>query len=209
MKTVGRTVPVSHHFLRLGGDASPYLKLFFAAGTFALLAACSKQAPPPAVAAVPAKPAAPHAAPPAPPPPGPVAAPPVPESRPSDSPAKASATAEGLAKEGAVLFENNCATCHMADGSGVPFLQPAIKGSALLSNADPQYLLTLILRGSPSLGEGAKAFENDMPPLDQLTDAEISALATYVRQRFAAVPVTKSVTPAEVAVARARPGMPQ
>jgi mono/diheme cytochrome c family protein len=156
------------------------------------LAGCAKQETPPATASIPAKAAPPAAA--------PVATPAV--------PAPAAAT-EAQLKAGEELFAHNCATCHMADGSGVPFLQPAIKGSALLSNADPQYLLTLILRGSPSLGEGAKAFENDMPPLDQLTDAEIAALATYVRQRFAAVPVTKPVTPAEVAVARARPGMPQ
>jgi len=123
--------------------------------------------------------------------------------------APAAVPAATLTKEGAALFENTCATCHMIDGSGVPYLQPAIAGSALISNADPQYLLTLILRGSPSLGDGAKAYENDMPPLDHLTDAEIATLATYVRLRFAAVPITKPVTPPEVAVARARPGMPQ
>lgn len=110
---------------------------------------------------------------------------------------------------GATLFSLNCATCHMADGDGVPYLQPGIKGSAWISDPDPQLLLSLILRGSAVLGEGAQAYENDMAPLSHLSDAEIAAVATYVRQRFAAVPITRPVTPAEVALARARPGLPQ
>ena len=113
----------------------------------------------------------------------------------------------GLALDGEKLFLQNCATCHMADGSGVPFLQPPIKGSAWISSPDPQRLLALILRGSAVLGEAAQAFENDMAPQGHLTDAEIAALATYTRQRFAAPPA-KPVTPAEVAVARSRPGRP-
>ena len=97
----------------------------------------------------------------------------------------------------------------MADGSGVPFLQPSIKGSVWISNPDPQLLLSLILRGSAVLGEAAQAYENDMAPQEHLTDAEIAAVANYVRTRFAATPIEKTVTAAEVAVARARPGLPK
>ena len=124
------------------------------------------------------------------------------------APAPDGLPSEALAKEGFALFTQNCATCHMADGGGVPYLQPSIKGSAWISSPDPQLLLSLILRGSAVLGEGAKAYENDMAPQAHLSDAEIAAAATYVRQRFAAMPVTKPVTPAEVAIARARPGLP-
>lgn len=96
----------------------------------------------------------------------------------------------------------------MADGGGVPYLQPSIRGSAWISNPDPQFLLSLILRGSAVLGEAAQAYENDMAPQSHLSDAEIAAVATYVRTRFAAAPIAQPVTPAEVAVARARPGLP-
>jgi mono/diheme cytochrome c family protein len=116
--------------------------------------------------------------------------------------------AEALAQAGEKLFLQNCATCHMADGSGVPFLQPPIKDSAWISSPDPQPLLTLILRGSPVLGEAAQAFENDMAPQSHLTDAEIAALATFARQHFSATPPAKPVSPAEVALARSRPGLP-
>jgi len=114
-----------------------------------------------------------------------------------------------LLKQGAELFAQTCATCHMADGSGVPYLQPSIKGSAWLSAADPQPLLSLILRGSAILGEASNAYDNDMAPQDHLGDAEVAAVATYVRQRFAAAPIAEPVTPAQVATARCRPGLPQ
>ncbi|HWA27728.1 MAG TPA: cytochrome c [Lacunisphaera sp.] len=114
-----------------------------------------------------------------------------------------------MLKQGEEIFGKICATCHMADGYGVPNLQPQIVGSAWISNPDPQALLSLILRGSAILGEAAKAYDNDMAPQEHLTDAEVAAVASYVRQRFAATPVEKPVTPAEVAIARKRPGLPE
>ena len=59
------------------------------------------------------------------------------------------------------------------------------------------------------LGDAAKAYDNDMAPQEHLSDDDIAALATYARQRFGAPPVTAPVTPAQVALARARPGLPQ
>jgi mono/diheme cytochrome c family protein len=124
---------------------------------------------------------------------------------PADEPRR---SPSGEGGDGEKLFRENCATCHMADGNGVPFLQPPIKDSAWISDPDPQLLLSLILRGSAVLGEAAQAFENDMAPQSHLTDAEIAAVATYVRRNFAATPVTEPVTPAQAALARNRPGLP-
>lgn len=134
--------------------------------------------------------------------------PPNAESSVTAKPTTAAATA-APAPDGEQLFLKNCATCHMANGSGVPFLQPAIRGSAWLSNDDPQPLLSLILRGSVALGEtAAGAYENDMAPFSHLSDAEIAALATHARNRFATPPPAKPVTVGDVATARSRPGMP-
>lgn len=96
----------------------------------------------------------------------------------------------------------------MADGGGVPNMQPSIISSGWISAPDPQLLLSLILRGAAVMGEAANAYDNKMPPLDHLTDAEVAAVATYVRQRFAGPPIIVPVTPAEVALARSRPGLP-
>ncbi len=162
-----------------------------------LLAACARQEPVQPDSAAPA-------------PSAPATATPLPVAPPAGPSTKAPATAEVPAQDGAALFNQNCATCHMADGGGVPFLQPSIRGSAWISSPDPQLLLSLILRGSAILGEAAQAYENDMSPQSHLGDAEIAALATYVRQRFAAEPIAEPVTPAQVARARARarPGLP-
>ena len=157
-----------------------------------LLASCSKQEPPPPATNVGGS------LPPDKTDPSGHLAPPTPDTANSSAPLL----------NGEALFASNCATCHMADGGGVPYLQPSIQGSAWLSNPDPQLLLTLILRGSGVLGEAAQAYENDMAPHTFLTDAEIAALATYARRRFAVPPVTAPVTPAQVAIARSRPGLP-
>lgn len=166
------------------------------------LTACSKQEPPPAITAAPAKPATPSVTPAGAKPVPPAAVAPAAPS--PDGPAFTS-----IVRDGSAVYDRVCATCHMADGNGVPFMQPAIKGSAWISNPDPQLLLSLILRGAAVLGDAANAYDNKMAPQDALSDAEIAAVATYVRQRFAAAPITKPVMPAEVAIARARPGLPQ
>lgn len=113
-----------------------------------------------------------------------------------------------LLREGEAVFQKTCAICHMADGGGVPYLQPAIDSSAWIANPDPQLLLSLILRGSAVLGDAAQAYENDMAPQEHLTDAELAAVATYVRHRFAPPPAPRPVTPEDVALARRRPGLP-
>lgn len=176
----------------------------FLAGALVILslAACSKQEPPPAIETARAAPPAPPEKSETPPP-----IPPAKAEKPPPSPAPAAIASVPV--DGEALFKGTCATCHMADGSGVPYLQPPIKGSAWISARNPQLLLSLILRGSAILGDAAKAYDNDMAPQDHLTDAEIAALATYVRQRFGAPPVTVPVTPEQVAIARARPGLPE
>ena len=170
------------------------------------LAACAKQEPPatpatPAAQPPPASSVAAELARSSPPPPAPPG-----QDRASSAPAPNPVAAPNPGEE---LFTNTCATCHMADGGGVPNMQPSIIGSAWISNPDPQLLLSLILRGATVMGEAANAYDNKMPPLDHLTDAEIAAVASYVRTRFAASPIGKPVTPAEVAVARKRPGLPE
>ena len=168
------------------------MRVGFALVLILLAAACHRREPAPAETAAPALTSAEPAAPPASP----------------ANPATVASSPSGDAPDGEKLFLQNCATCHMANGSGVPFLQPDIRGSAWLSNEDPQPLLSLMLRGSVALGEAAGAYENDMSPFSHLSDAEIAAMSTYARTRFDTPPPPNPVTPAEVATARSRPGMP-
>jgi glucose/arabinose dehydrogenase/cytochrome c553 len=103
---------------------------------------------------------------------------------------------------GAKLYVQACATCHMVDGSGVPGLQPALKGSAIAAG-DPSVLVRVILRGPKAALPGRPAaFANEMPAFDSLSDDEIAAVASYVRRTFGGKAV--SITAAQVAAQRAK-----
>ncbi len=112
------------------------------------------------------------------------------------------AAASPPATNGANLYAQHCLSCHMADGGGVPNLQPSLIDS-LLAPGDPGALLALILRGSAGQPAPNPEYQNVMPGFGFLSDAEIAALATHLRKNFghAAPPVS----PADVAAARAQP----
>jgi glucose/arabinose dehydrogenase/cytochrome c5 len=104
---------------------------------------------------------------------------------------------------GAVVYREICAICHMADGGGVPNMQPALAGSGLLAG-DAATLIRLVLFGPDKvLPKNRPVYENPMPELSTLSDPEIAAVLSYARKRFAGI--AQAVTPAAVAAERAKP----
>lgn len=90
---------------------------------------------------------------------------------------------------GQTLYADNCAACHQANGKGVKGAYPALAG-APLAQGDAKPLLSIVLNG-----------KNEMPGFkDDLTDADLAGLLTYVRASWGNK--GKAVTPAEVAAAR-------
>ena len=85
--------------------------------------------------------------------------------------------------DGAALYTQHCATCHMEDGQGVPNFQPAIVGSPVLT-AEPLRLEIVIRGGSAALQDRPNPNGWEMPPFGYLSDAEIKALTGYVRAQF-------------------------
>jgi len=106
-------------------------------------------------------------------------------SAPTPAPAATSAPAAAPAVDGEAVYTANCATCHMADGRGVPNFQPPIVGSTVLA-ADPVRLETVIRAGSAALKDRPNPMGWEMPPFGYLTDPEIKALVAYVRGTFGA-----------------------
>ncbi|OHE80610.1 MAG: hypothetical protein A3G75_08010 [Verrucomicrobia bacterium RIFCSPLOWO2_12_FULL_64_8] len=105
--------------------------------------------------------------------------------------------------DGAVLYAKNCAVCHMVDGSGVPYMQPALTGKPALAG-DPTLAIRVLLFGPGRvLPPDHERYSNKMPSFVQLSDAEIAALVTYIRYQFADGAL--GVTAAQVAALR-RPG---
>lgn len=75
-----------------------------------------------------------------------------------------------LVAKGAEIYANNCATCHMPDGVGIPGAFPALKNSAVV-NGDINAQAELILNG-----------KNAMPAFGkQLSAAELASVITYTR----------------------------
>lgn len=105
---------------------------------------------------------------------------------------------------GLVLYVQACAPCHMADGKGVPGMQPPIAGSARLAG-DPKTLIDLMLLGPRRvLPQSREVYTNDMPAFGELRDDDIAAVLSYVRRKFgnAAAPIGA----AQVALRRREPG---
>jgi mono/diheme cytochrome c family protein len=85
--------------------------------------------------------------------------------------------------EGKAVYDAHCATCHMADGSGAPPMNPPlIKTSFVLG--EPDQLIVIILNGMKGVEVDGERYRNVMPGLPYLTDQEIADVLTYVRNSF-------------------------
>jgi len=85
---------------------------------------------------------------------------------------------------GQSLYRAHCLTCHQADGRGVPGMQPAIAGGAWVQG-DARALASFVMTGGfDSASRKDADVENVMPPFSQLSDTDLAAILTYIRQKF-------------------------
>ena len=75
-------------------------------------------------------------------------------------------------ERGQQLYQDQCTLCHQDAGTGNPPTFPTLSGNERLGN--PDWIVSTILRGTGT-----------MPPFPDLTAAEISAVATYIRNAWA------------------------
>jgi mono/diheme cytochrome c family protein len=93
------------------------------------------------------------------------------------------AAAANPVQQGERLYLNNCQGCHQQSGRGVPGAFPPLVGSEWVTGA-PETLVRILLDGlhGPVQVAGA-TYEGVMPAWkNNLQDAEIAAVATYLRQ---------------------------
>jgi mono/diheme cytochrome c family protein len=85
---------------------------------------------------------------------------------------------------GKVVYSSVCLTCHQADGSGVPNMNPPlIKTKWVLGSKE--VLITQVIKGSKGkVVIDGDTFHNTMPPLANLTDQQIADVLTYIRNSF-------------------------
>jgi nitrite reductase (NO-forming) len=85
---------------------------------------------------------------------------------------------------GAVVYKENCAVCHMEDGSGAGAMNPPVKGSQTLSGP-PFRLVRLLLQGPDAvLPPDRTRYGSAMPTFESLSDEDVAAVVNYVRAEF-------------------------
>lgn len=86
--------------------------------------------------------------------------------------------------DGKAIFAARCASCHQANGQGVPGAFPPLAASSWIT--DDHTAVRILLRGitGPIEVNGA-SYNGVMPPFGTtLSDAEVAAVLTYVRGSF-------------------------
>jgi cytochrome c oxidase cbb3-type subunit 2 len=93
---------------------------------------------------------------------------------------KTEKTGTELLPNGAQLFLNTCAACHQANGTGIPGAFPALSGSSIVNDENPETLIRIILTGYDARAEyGVMAGFAEL-----LTDEEIAAIANHERSSW-------------------------
>ncbi|RKD16145.1 cytochrome-c oxidase [Pelobium manganitolerans] len=88
---------------------------------------------------------------------------------------------EDAGLDGASLYAANCQACHQQNGEGLPGAFPALKGSSIVTDADPKALITVIMKGYN--GRVKEGFA-EMPPIgvnNNLKPEEITAIINHER----------------------------
>ena len=105
-----------------------------------------------------------------------------------------------LLASGKSVYTQNCLTCHMADGLGVDGLNPPLAKTDYVLG-DKTRLTNVLLNGLKGVDIDGEEYHNAMPAQTHLTDAQMAAVLTYVRNSFGNK--ASAVTVADVKAARA------
>lgn len=113
----------------------------------------------------------------------------------------------GLAQQGKAVYNKpTCVACHMADGNGAPGANPPLVGSEWVNEKEPGRVIRIVLNGltGPITVKGQSFNGNMVPWKDVLSDEEIAAVISYVRQNKEWGNTASEVTPDRVKAVRAK-----
>lgn len=81
-------------------------------------------------------------------------------------------------------YQSVCATCHQAEGQGMPGAFPPLAGSEWLTSS-PEVPIRIVLVGlSGQISVKGATFNSMMPPPQGMTDEQIAEAITYARTHF-------------------------
>jgi mono/diheme cytochrome c family protein len=105
---------------------------------------------------------------------------------------------------GGAIYRDSCSACHGIDGKGVDRLFPAVANSSMARSDDPSSVIRIVLRGARSVATDKEPTAPGMPSYgSQLSDGQIAAVLTYVRNSWGGAAPTVSASD----VARQRAGL--
>jgi mono/diheme cytochrome c family protein len=87
-------------------------------------------------------------------------------------------------EEGKKVYDVNCSGCHMANGMGVPRMNPPLVNSPYVMG-HPNSLIELVLKGSSFFGNAKRGYNNEMASFHSLSDQQIADMLTYIRNEYA------------------------
>lgn len=118
------------------------------------------------------------------------------------APAKAQMVTGAVMANGKKIYGQYCLVCHMADGAGVPNMNPPLTKTSYVLG-DKTRLIKVILNGLATGEEiDGETYTNVMPPHNFLKDQEIADVLTFVRNSFGNK--AGGISAAEVKTARAK-----
>ena len=99
--------------------------------------------------------------------------------------APSEADTAGAAINASQLFVAKCQACHQAAGQGLPGVFPPLAGASWITGA-PEAPLQIVLHGmNGAIDVAGTTYKGAMPAFgEQMNDAEIAALMTYVRSQW-------------------------
>lgn len=84
---------------------------------------------------------------------------------------------------GKMLYESYCASCHKADGKGIPNTFPSLEKSATV-NGDIKALANILRNGLKDKTIAGVKYDALMPAFSFLKDEETTAIINYIRTHF-------------------------
>lgn len=92
--------------------------------------------------------------------------------------------AAGAVVDGKAVFAAQCAACHQATGKGLPGVFPPLDGSEWVQG-DARTVANILLHGiTGKITVAGAEYDAAMPSFHQLGDAELAAVASYVRSEW-------------------------